>query len=149
MTAKPASLISSSLTTKALDPSRRGSKFQQNIDKTHSVGAIYSFVGLVRSIGQQGQPIDVLELEHYPGMTETKLRQIAGYAAQNWQLIGIDVCHRIGPMCPGDVIVHVIVGASHRQKAYEACGYVVEQLKSEIPLWKKEIGNAGATWVTP
>ena len=147
MTDKRDDRVRATLMSEALDLERRSSEFQQSLALQHSTGAIVSFTGVVRNTGQRGQPIDTLELEHYPGMTEAKLLAVAADAATQWQLEKIDVCHRIGVMRPGDTIVHVLVGASHRQEAFAACSHVVEQLKSTIPLWKKESGKSGSAWV--
>lgn len=106
-------------------------------------GAIASFVGLVRGDDGVGQ----MTLEHYPGMTETALRQIAEEAATRWSLLGAIVVHRVGPMRPGERIVLVGTCAPHRRNALDACAYVIDQLKVAAPFWKRERRGGEERWV--
>ncbi|MEO9469482.1 molybdenum cofactor biosynthesis protein MoaE [Parasphingorhabdus sp.] len=107
-------------------------------------GAVSSFVGQVRGTG----PLTALELEHYPAMTEQALRAIAEQAADKWSLHGILIYHRVGRLDIGAQIVLVCTGSDHRQAAIEACSYIMDQLKTVAPFWKKEIWQDGSeTWV--
>ncbi|GAA3969294.1 molybdenum cofactor biosynthesis protein MoaE [Allohahella marinimesophila] len=111
-----------------------------------SLGAICSFEGLVREYGDDRNVI-ALELEHYPGMTERSLREIAEHAAERWQLLAIAIVHRVGRIELGEVVVVVSVASSHRHAAFEACAYIMDRLKTEAPFWKKEISASGQSWV--
>jgi len=128
-----------------------GEEMQRLCDGRTSVGAVASFVGLVRDSNQvAGQASDVatMTLEHYPGMTEKALQRIAGQAAQRWQLQGVSIVHRIGDLHPGDPIVLVLSAAPHRQDAFDACQYIMDILKTEAPFWKKErLGDGSERWV--
>lgn len=109
-------------------------------------GAQVTFVGQVRGTGSLG-PLDALELEHYPGMTEKALETIARQAAARWGVLGISIIHRVGRLAPGANIVGVAVASGHRQAAFEAAGFVMDYLKTEAPFWKKEISGDRSLWV--
>ena len=110
------------------------------------VGAVASFVGLVRD-RNDGSGVSAMTLEHYPGMTEAALRDIAEEAARRWALIGVCVIHRIGRLQPTDPIVLVAVSASHRGAAFAACEFIMDYLKTRAPFWKKEETPDGGRWV--
>lgn len=110
------------------------------------IGALVSFVGRVRDhFGEQ--TITAMTLEHYPAMTESALAAIVTQARARWEIDPVLVVHRYGRLLPGDNIVLVIVGSSHRAAAFEACGFLVDYLKTRAPFWKKEETQAGAHWV--
>ena len=113
-------------------------------DKT--VGALVSFVGLVRDINE-GQSIHAMTLEHYPGMTEKALHEIVQAAQQRWPLQGVTIIHRIGDLLPSDQIVLVITASRHRHAAFESADFLIDFLKSKAPFWKKENTPEGSRWV--
>lgn len=118
--------------------------------RTPGVGAIVAFTGLVRefnSVNEAGGPVDALYLEHYPGMTERLLKEIADQACQRWDIMDITVIHRVGKLLPGDQIVLVAVSASHRQGAFAAADFVMDYLKTRATFWKKTISGDRAQWV--
>jgi molybdopterin synthase catalytic subunit len=110
------------------------------------IGAIVTFSGLVRDLNE-GDTISSLSLEHYPGMTEKQLEQIAREAEQRWPLQAITLLHRVGELHPGDQIVLVITASQHRQAAYEANEYIMDYLKTRAPFWKKESLESGSRWL--
>src|SRR6478609_7198197 len=112
----------------------------------HDVGAVASFVGLVRD-ANDGQSIRAMTLEHYPGMTERALEDICAQAHSRWQLIDTLVIHRVGPLAPGDRIVLVGVASAHRGEAFAACEFIMDYLKTRAPFWKKEDTPQGGKWV--
>ena len=112
----------------------------------HDVGAVASFVGLVRD-ANDGQPIRAMALEHYPGMTEKALEDICAQAHSRWDLVDTLVIHRVGPLQPGDRIVLVGVASAHRGEAFAACEFIMDYLKTQAPFWKKEQTGEGARWV--
>ncbi len=109
-------------------------------------GAVTSFTGVMRD--ESGEA-SALILEHYPGYTEAEIQKIADRASDRFGLLGLVVHHRIGRMVPGEVIVFVAAASAHRREAFEACDYVMDYLKSAAPLWKKEEGPKGETWIEP
>ena len=110
------------------------------------VGAVVSFVGLVRDMNE-GAQVAQMELEHYPGMTERALEDIVEQARARWPLYNALVIHRVGPMAPMEQIVLVACSAAHRGEAFAACEFIIDYLKTEAPFWKKEQTPDGARWV--
>lgn len=110
------------------------------------VGAIVSFIGLVRDIND-GADVSTLTLEHYPEMTEKALQSIVDEAKQRWDVMDAVVIHRVGTLLPTDQIVLVAISSAHRQAAFSACEFIMDYLKTQAPFWKKETNNQGARWV--
>ena len=111
----------------------------------NDVGAIASFIGLVRDL--EGDSLHSMTLEHYPGMTENALQGIADKACERWEVIDLAVVHRVGELRPADQIVLVTVLSAHRADAFAACEFIMDYLKTEAPLWKKEASDQGESWV--
>lgn len=110
------------------------------------IGAVASFVGVVRDINDD-RDVAAMELEHYPGMTERAIEQIAVQAHERWRISGVTVVHRVGKLHPLDQIVLVLVTSAHRGDAFAACEFIMDFLKTKAPLWKKESTPQGARWV--
>lgn len=106
------------------------------------MGALASFLGTVR-----GGEVTLLELEHHPGMTRKSIERIVGHAVDKWHLLGVTVVHRIGTLGPGDCIVLVLVASQHRQDAFAACEFLMDYLKTEAVLWKREHRGEESHWV--
>lgn len=111
----------------------------------HGVGAIAGFSGLVREStstdaggSRVDEPVKALILEHYPGMTESSMQNIVENAASRWDLLGVHVAHRVGRLVPGEQIVMVLVASNHRADAFAACEYIMDYLKTDAVLWKRE-----------
>jgi len=120
---------------------------QQSAALKGKYGAISVFVGVMRDFNQ-GDPIASMYLEHYPGMTEKQLQQIAEQAGQQWPLLDQLIIHRIGEVLPDDTLVLTAAWAAHRGDAFDACRFIMETLKSSAPFWKKETLVSGQTrWV--
>ena len=111
------------------------------------IGAVVTFSGLVRDFNEQPDVL-ALTLEHYPGMTEQALEQIAAEAAERWPLQVVQIIHRVGRLTPGDPIVLVAVASAHRQAAFDGCNFVMDFLKTRAPFWKKENTRHGDYWVS-
>lgn len=112
---------------------------------TH-IGAVVSFVGTVRDKSGNEAVLE-MELEHYPGMTEKSLEEIERKARERWPLMATRIVHRIGQLMPGEQIVLVAAAAEHRAAAFEACSFMMDCLKSKVPLWKKERLPSEVRWV--
>ena len=110
------------------------------------VGAVASFVGVVRDLNQ-GDRVNTMALEHYPGMTEKALDAIVAEAKERWDIIDATVIHRIGDLRPLDQIVLVVVVGMHRGAAFAACEFIMDYLKTRAPFWKKEQTPQGERWV--
>ncbi|UTM58373.1 molybdopterin synthase catalytic subunit MoaE [Photobacterium sp. CCB-ST2H9] len=109
-------------------------------------GAVVTFLGKVRHLNL-GDSVSSLTLEHYPGMTEKALQQIAGQARQRWALNRITIAHRIGKLGAGENIVLVGVSSAHRGNAFAAAEFIMDYLKTRAPFWKRESTPAGDRWV--
>lgn len=110
-------------------------------------GAVVSFTGLVRDLND-GTAVSQLALEHYPGMTEKALEEIAAHAITHWALIDAIIIHRVGPLAPNDRIVFVAAACAHRKNAFRACEYMIDTLKTDAPFWKQEDTPTGKRWVS-
>ncbi len=109
------------------------------------MGAIVTFTGIVRDL--PGDPLQAMEIEHYPGMTEAALTEIAQLAIDRWKLGDALVIHRYGRLVPGEMIMMVATASKHRKDAFEAAEYLMDYLKSRAPFWKREITDIGESWV--
>ena len=109
-------------------------------------GAVVSFIGLVRDLNQ-GEAIEQMTLEHYPGMTEQALAGIETEAHSRWQLVDSVIIHRVGTLAPNDRIVFVAVASPHRAEAFRACEFMIDTLKTNAPFWKKETLPDSERWV--
>ena len=111
-----------------------------------TAGAVVSFIGQVRDVND-GDSVNTLTLEHYPGMTESALAAIESEARARWDLMDSMIIHRVGTLKPLDQIVLVAVLSAHRGEAFRACEFIMDYLKTKAPFWKKEITPTGERWV--
>lgn len=110
------------------------------------IGAIASFVGLVRDLNENAEVSEMI-LEHYPAMTQKSLEGIVSEAKQRWDIYDALVIHRVGKLVPTDQIVLVAVTSAHRSEAFAACEFIMDYLKTQAPFWKKEQTTSGSRWV--
>jgi molybdopterin synthase catalytic subunit len=123
------------------------SELQRSLQQGNAAeGAIATFTGYVRSDPSSGN-VSAMELEHYPGMTEKSIQAILLQATERWPILSAKVVHRVGKLLPGDQIVWVGVSSAHRAAAFSACEFIMDYLKADAPLWKKEHSAAGENWV--
>lgn len=115
-------------------------------DGNRSIGAIASFIGLMRDFND-GENVLSMTLEHYSGMTEKALQTIANNAISRWEIIDVTIIHRVGNFAPGDQIVLVMVASAHRAAAFAACEFIMDFLKTRAPFWKNETTPDGERWV--
>lgn len=111
--------------------------------KHGSVGAIASFIGLVRA----DDALLAMTLDHYPGMCEREIEAHVAEARRRWPILAVRIVHRVGRLTPGERIVFVGVASSHRQAAFQAAEFLMDYLKTRAPFWKLEERSTGATWV--
>jgi molybdopterin synthase catalytic subunit len=110
-------------------------------------GATSVFSGTMRDFNE-GNSVSAMTLEHYPGMTENHLQAIIDEAHSRWEIIECLLVHRVGDIQPAETIMLAAVWSAHRREAFEACRYLVEELKHRAPFWKKETLTSGETrWV--
>ncbi len=110
-------------------------------------GALVLFQGMVREFDQE-TPLEMMTLEHFPGLTEKEIERIIIEAKQRWDIAGCRVIHRVGELRADDPIVLLIVTAKHRLHAFLAAEFIMDYLKTEAPFWKKETLKDGQSyWV--
>ena len=130
----------------AFEPYQRLLDYQTEANFAGKFGATAVFVGSMRDFNQ-GDEVEKMLLEHYPGMTEKYLHKISEEAASKWDILDSLIVHRVGLMSPNDPIVLVAVWSAHRAAAFDASRYLMEELKSRAPFWKKEAVAQGDRWV--
>lgn len=108
-------------------------------------GAIVTFVGVVRDHTGE-RKVERLEYDAYVEMAERQLEVTAERAEAQWPVV-VAIHHRYGALDIGEAAVVIAVSSAHRPEAFEACRFVIEELKREVPIWKKEIGVDGSEWV--
>ncbi|HEX4118053.1 MAG TPA: molybdenum cofactor biosynthesis protein MoaE [Rhizomicrobium sp.] len=111
-------------------------------------GALASFVGYCRA-ATDGAEVSELRIDHYPGFTEHEIARLAQDIHQRFDCLDLLVIHRVGKIRPGEAIVLVAALATHRDDAFEAVRVLMDYLKTDAPLWKKESGPAGTRWIEP
>ncbi len=134
--------------SEVFDPWQELAAYQTVAAFGSQAGATAVFVGSMRDFNQ-GQRVAAMALEHYPGMTEAYLEKISDEARERWEILDTLVIHRYGPLAPSDPIVLVAVWSAHRDQAFAACRYLIDELKTRAPFWKQEATAGGQRWVKP
>lgn len=112
----------------------------------NSAGAVSIFIGNVRNRGRSGN-VSEIYYESYSKMAEQKMREIENEAQTKWEIKKLVVFHRIGNIKVGETSIMIGVSSEHRQEAFEACKYVIDNVKTRVPIWKKEISEESQKWV--
>jgi molybdopterin synthase catalytic subunit len=129
------------LTTRPLDPTALIAEVQ-----SQERGGIACFVGTVRN-HHGGRAVRRLEYEAYLPMAEAECDRIAAETGQRWP-VAVALQHRIGRLEIGDAAVAIAAAGAHREEAFAACRYVIEEVKRRVPIWKREIYEDGTeSWV--
>ncbi|HVP97136.1 molybdenum cofactor biosynthesis protein MoaE [Methanoregula sp.] len=113
-----------------------------NNARKRGTGAIVVFDGIVRD-----DDIRAMELEAYEEVAVPELEKIASEATAAYNLISVDIIHRIGRLALGENILVIVVSAGHRKEAYEGSRFIIEAIKAGVPIWKKELSRDGDRWV--
>ena len=109
-------------------------------------GGIVVFEGVVRD-NARGKQVRYLEYDVYPEMAVQQIREIIAEAERRWNVDRVAVAHRIGRLEIGEASVIIVVATPHRAEAFEACRYIIDTLKTTVPIWKKEVAMNGEEWV--
>jgi molybdopterin synthase catalytic subunit len=128
------------------DPCAELRRFEERLGRDGKYGAEVHFIGTMRDFNE-GERVVAMSLEYFPGMTEKHLERISDEAQHRWEILDTLIVHRVGELRPGDPIVLVAVWAANRGPAFEACRYLIEELKSRAPFWKKEQLETATRWV--
>lgn len=106
--------------------------------RTDACGAVVTFAGVVRERSDDDRPVTGLSYEAHERMAVSEFERIAAEARERFGACEIAVLHRVGELQIGEIAVGVAVGAPHRGEAFDACEYVIDELKARAPIWKKE-----------
>ena len=112
-------------------------------------GAIATFIGTTRN-NNEGRNVIGLDYEAYPEMAEKELARIGAEAAQKWQIRRMAIVHRLGPVQIGEASVIIAVSSAHREAAFDASRFAIEEIKKTVPIWKLEhYADGTREWVDP
>jgi MoaE-MoaD fusion protein len=114
-------------------------------------GGIVTFEGATRAEqdASHGRLV-MLDYEAYDKMAQQQLERLAGDARTRWKAGRVALIHRVGPVMPGEVSVMIAVACPHRAEAFEACRWLIDTLKKDVPIWKKDVFEDGfVRWVEP
>jgi molybdopterin synthase catalytic subunit len=109
-------------------------------------GAIATFIGTTRN-NNEGRRVIALDYEAYPEMAEKELARIGADAARKWQICRMAIVHRLGPVQIGEASVIIAVSSAHREAAFAASRFAIEEIKKTVPIWKKEVFEGGEVWI--
>lgn len=116
--------------------------------KNANVGGIVTFIGTVRGFTRdQTEKVEALNFEIYKDMAIEKLSEIERQAKDKYEIQDLLIVHRLGKLTVGENIVLIAVSASHREPAFQACEFIINELKKVVPIWKKEITSQDEHWV--
>jgi molybdopterin synthase catalytic subunit len=129
------------LSEEPLDPTAIAQRVRSTGD-----GALVVFEGIVRE-HSRGKQVRALVYEAYGSMAHKQIEQLAEEAARRWPISQLAVVHRTGTLQVGEVSVVIAVAAPHRGEAFDACEWLIDELKRTVPIWKKEIYTEGEAWI--
>jgi molybdopterin synthase catalytic subunit len=109
-------------------------------------GAVATFIGTTRN-NNEGRNVIALDYEGYPEMAEKELRRIGEDAKTKWPICRMAIIHRLGPVQIGEASVIIAVSSAHRDAAFAACRFAIEEIKKTVPIWKKEVFEGGEVWI--
>jgi molybdopterin synthase catalytic subunit len=109
-------------------------------------GAVATFIGTTRN-NNEGRKVIALDYEAYPEMAEKELARLGEEAKKRWQICRMAIVHRVGPVQITEPSVIIAVSAAHREAAFAACRFAIEEIKKTVPIWKKEVYEGGEIWI--
>lgn len=109
-------------------------------------GAIATFIGTTRN-NNEGRRVIALDYEAYPEMAEKELARLGEEAREKWNICRMAIVHRVGPVQITEPSVVIAVSAAHREDAFAACRFAIEEIKKTVPIWKKEVYEGGEVWI--
>jgi molybdopterin synthase catalytic subunit len=109
-------------------------------------GAIATFIGTTRN-NNEGRKVIALDYDGYSEMAEKELARIGEDAKTKWSICRMAIVHRLGPVQITEASVIIAVSAGHRDAAFAACRFAIEEIKKSVPIWKKEVYEGGEVWI--
>lgn len=129
------------LSEEAIDSAVIGKRIRHNSD-----GALIVFEGVVRE-SARGKTVKALAYEAYGAMALKQMQQLGETARGRWPITDLAIVHRLGQLAVGEVSVVIAVSAPHRGEAFDACEWIIDELKKTVPIWKKELYTEGEAWI--
>lgn len=111
------------------------------------IGGIATFIGCARDFSE-GREVTRISFDAYGSMALAQMNRLREDAIEKFKLLDARLVHRVGVLGAGEQIVFIAAGAEHRGPAFEACRWMIDELKQRVPIWKKEITPEGDEWVT-
>ena len=112
-------------------------------------GGVCSFFGTTRADDDGSRRIVALDYSGHEAMAKAQLADLARRARERWQIEGLVLKHRLGRVDVGEASVMIVVACPHRVEAFEACRWLIDTLKAELAVWKKDLYNDGTSAWTP
>ncbi len=134
------------LLDKTFNPWDEIQHYQSEFLQPGHYGATASFVGTMRDFNIAAS-VNHMTLEHYPAMTQHFLDNLCGQCTDKFELDDCLIIHRFGKIFPNEPIVLTVAWSVHRAQAFDACRFLMEELKAQAPFWKKEVTDEGERWV--
>lgn len=131
------------LTTDVIDINKNLSEIAS---ASNNIGGIVCFIGIIRSVNDNKKVIK-LSYDYYPELASSQLKKLREEAIENFKLIDATVIHRVGDVPIGEVSLLVITAGEHRDEAFKAARWLVDKIKNEVAIWKKEIYEDGSRWI--
>ncbi|MBI4665543.1 MAG: molybdenum cofactor biosynthesis protein MoaE [Nitrospinae bacterium] len=125
-----------------------GAETSALIAKNGASGGTVAFIGTARDFSR-GEKVVALEFEHYQGMAQKEMEKLEADAKNRFGVLDCLIIHRLGRIPAGENIVLIIAVGAHRPEAFDACEWLIDELKNRVPIWKKEIFVNGSHWVEP
>jgi molybdopterin synthase catalytic subunit len=111
------------------------------------MGGIATFIGCARDFSE-GREVARISFDAYGSMALKEMNRLRDDAITRFELLDARIVHRVGTVGAGEQIVFIAAGAEHRAPAFEACRWMIDELKQRVPIWKKEITFQGEAWVS-
>ncbi len=131
------------LTINTIDVNRNISEIAAT---SNNIGGIVCFIGTIRSVNDNKKVIK-LSYDYYPELADSQLKKLREEAIRNFKLIDATIIHRVGDVPIGEVSLLVITASEHRDEAFKAARWLVDKIKNEVAIWKKEIYEDGSKWI--
>lgn len=133
------------LTHDPIDPQTLSSEMH-----SHDAGAVVTFAGMVRAEESDGKTLTALDYEAYKEMALEQMQTIRKRAGEKFEILDAAIVHRLGKLNLGETSIAVVVVSPHRAAAFDACRWILDTVKTDVPIWKKDIWADGtSSWVTP
>jgi molybdopterin synthase catalytic subunit len=129
------------LSEEPLDPTAIAARIRSEAE-----GALVVFEGIVRA-SSRGKQVRALVYEAYGSMAQRQMEQLSDAARRRWPVLDLAIVHRTGTLSVGEVSVVIAVSAAHRGEAFDACEWLIDELKRTVPIWKKEVYIEGEAWI--